>query len=156
MCPKSCRDFLRSAATSFATMVCVRGLPSRAELAFSGHSVLGWLTAGDRRHPEIALSRWQLPSGSALSAGASPIQVDRSQAFQDELGPGGALTHSSCFLFSQISATEHRQLLREFFSPDAQLLSVARTRTGASEYSRSTRTFCVNLPTNSVLKPQWP
>jgi glucosylceramidase len=141
MCPKSRRDFLELAATSFATMVCVMGLPSRAELPSPGHSVRGWLTAGSQRYQEISLSGWQAPTGSASSAGASPIEVDPSQTFQSILGFGGAFTDSSCFLFNQMRPDARHQLLRELFSPAGLNLSVARTCIGSSDYSLTAYTF---------------
>jgi len=57
------------------------------------------------------------------------------------LGFGGAFTDSSCFLFSQMSAAQRRQLLLEFFSPEGLQFSVARTCIGSSDYSRSVYTF---------------
>ncbi len=123
MHPKSRRDFLELAATSFATMVCVRGLPSRAELASPGHSVRGWLTAGSRRFQEISLSGWQAPTGSASSAGVAPIEVNPSQTFQSILGFGGAFTDSSCFLFNQMRPDARHQLLQALFSPAGLNLS---------------------------------
>jgi glucosylceramidase len=107
----------------------------------AARSPRAWLTAGNRRYEEITLPGWQQASGSTSTARDSTIEVDASQTFQSMLGFGGAFTDSSCFLFSQMSAAQRRQLLLEFFSPEGLQFSVARTCIGSSDYSRSVYTF---------------
>jgi glucosylceramidase len=139
MRPASRRAFLQNAASSFAAVVCAKGLP--AQPASSAGSPRAWLTAGSRRYEEISLSGWQAPTGSPSSAGASTIEVDPSRTFQSMLGFGGAFTDSSCFLFNQMRSDARHQLLQELFSTAGLNLSVARTCIGSSDYSLTTYTF---------------
>ena len=141
MCPASRRAFLGKAASSFAAMVCAKGLPSRAQLASTAGSPRAWLTAGSRRYEEISLSGWQAPTGSPSSTGASTIEVDPSRTFQSILGFGGAFTDSSCFLFNQMRPDARHQLLQELFSTAGLNLSVSRTCIGSSDYSLTAYTF---------------
>lgn len=141
MRPASRRAFLGKAATSFAAMVCAKGLPSRSQLASTAGSPRAWLTAGSRRYQEISLPGWQAPTGPPSSAGASAIEVDPSRTFQSILGFGGAFTDSSCFLFNQMGPDARHQLLLELFSTAGLNLSVARTCIGSSDYSLTAYTF---------------
>ena len=141
MYPASRRAFLGKAASSFAAMVCAKGLPSRAQLASTAGSPRAWLTAGSRRYEEISLSGWQAPTGSPSSTGASTIEVDPSRTFQSILGFGGAFTDSSCFLFNQMRPDARHQLLQELFSTAGLNLSVSRTCIGSSDYSLTAYTF---------------
>jgi glucosylceramidase len=123
-------------------MVCAQGLPSRGQLASTGGSPRGWLTAGDKRYQEISLPGWQQPSGSTSSpAGHATIEIDPTRSFQSILGFGGAFTDSSCFLFSQMGGDQRRQLLAELFSPSGLRFSVARTCIGSSDYSLTAYTY---------------
>ncbi len=141
MYPASRRAFLGKAASSFAAMVCAKGLPSRAQLASTAGSPRAWLTAGSRRYEETSLSGWQAPTGSPSSAGASTIEVDPSRTFQSILGFGGAFTDSSCFLFNQMRPDARHQLLQELFSTAGLNFSVSRTCIGSSDYSLTAYTF---------------
>lgn len=135
------RALLRMAATSFATMVCVKGSVVRGQLAWAAGSPRAWLTACSHRFMEISLSGWQEASGSTSAVRDSTIEIDPSQRIQSMLGFGGAFTGSSCFLFNRMRPEARRQLLQELFSPAGLNLSVARTGIGSSDYSRSAYTF---------------
>jgi glucosylceramidase len=141
MYPASRRAFLEKAASSFAAMVCAKGLSAHAQGTSFGGSPRAWLTAGSRRYQEISLSGWQASTGSPSSGGTASIEVDPSRTFQNILGFGGAFTDSSCFLFNQMSSVARHQLLHELFSSDGMNLSVARTCIGSSDYSLATYTF---------------
>ena len=57
------------------------------------------------------------------------------------LGFGGALTDSSCYLFSRMEPEQRRLLLRNSSLPDGLRFSVGRTCIGSSDYSRTAYTY---------------
>jgi glucosylceramidase len=134
------RKFLGNVAKSLAAVACASG-STRAQSVPAVGSLRGWLTAENERYQQIPVSEWQRASASASPSLNSKIEVDASHTFQSILGFGGAFTDSSCFLFSQMSATDRRRLLDELYSPDGLQFSVARTCIGSSDYSRSAYTF---------------
>jgi len=96
-----------------------------------------WSTNRDRRHAKGASVDWK--PVAQVSAGA--IVINPSDARQQMLGFGAALTDASCFVLSSLADSERQALIRDLFSPAEMALNVCRTCIGASDYSRTVYSF---------------
>jgi glucosylceramidase len=107
-----------------------------------------WLTEGNRRHVRGDSVSWR----PLKTARADAIALDPSSAKQEVLGFGGALTDSTCYLLSRMSAERRRALMQELFGADAMALNVCRTTIGASDYSVSPYSYDESAEPDPELK----
>jgi glucosylceramidase len=96
-----------------------------------------WSTFRDRRHEKSDPLAWKPVSQVASGA----IVINPSEARQQILGFGAALTDASCYVLSRLSESERQALTHELFSPSEMALNVCRTCIGSSDYSRSVYSF---------------
>ncbi|MGC1462812.1 MAG: glycoside hydrolase family 30 beta sandwich domain-containing protein [Terracidiphilus sp.] len=127
---------MKGASVAAAALAMAKGLPVLAEGAPSG-PVQVWSTFGDRRHASATALNWQPVSKLAEDA----IVLNPGATRREVLGFGAAFTDATCWVLSQIPEEQRAALMHELFSPDEMALSVCRTCTGSSDYSRSMYSF---------------
>lgn len=135
MSSTSRRGFLKAAGGTAAVAALAHRVPAWGEPAAGPVKV--WSTYRDKRHaPGEALS-WK-PAGDVR---AEAIVLDPHTTKQEILGFGAAMTDSSCYVLSQMTAAEREPLMHDLFSPDEMAMNVCRTCIGASDYSRDVYSF---------------
>ena len=98
--------------------------------AASAWSFVETTREGARMRPGIA---------SAALADASTLSCDATERHQQIIGFGGALTESSAYVLSRLSAAQRREVLRRYYDPhDGIGYTLARTHIGSCDFSLST------------------
>jgi glucosylceramidase len=94
-----------------------------------------WLTTADAR--KLLQQQTDITFGAPNAASVATIEVDESQAYQEIVGFGAAITGSSAWLIhNRMSETQRDALLRELFGRDGGLgFSFTRLPMGASDFS---------------------
>lgn len=129
------RGFLKSASATAAAVALSNHAPMLA--AQSGGPVRVWSTYRDKRYAAGEPLAWKPVSAVAADA----IVLDPKSTKQEMLGFGGALTDATCYVLSQMSASEREAVMHDLFAPGEMAFNVCRTCIGASDYSRLAYTF---------------
>ncbi len=130
------RGFLKAASGTAAVAALAARMPVFAEAAKTAGPVKVWSTYGEKRHAAAGTLNWSDPS-----AQFGVIELKPDETRQEILGFGAAMTDSSCYVLSQMTAAEREPLMRDLFSPDEMAMNVCRTCIGASDYSRDVYSF---------------
>ena len=127
------RSFLKGVSAAAVVAGSVgRALPLWAE-AVRTAPVKVWSTYRERRHAAEAPLAWK----PVTQLNADAILLNTHVARQQMLGFGAAMTDATCYVISQLKASERAALMHEIFAPEEMALNVCRTTIGASDYSRS-------------------
>lgn len=133
---KSRREFLKTA--SAGVFLAAAG---RHAWAFGASAPAGpvrvWSTYGNRRY----VSAEPLAFKPATALASDAIVLDPATTKQEILGFGGAMTDATCYLLSQMTTGQRRELMHDLFAPGEMDLSVCRTTIGSSDYSRNAYTY---------------
>ena len=136
MSRSSRRSFLKAASTTAAAIASSAGVSAWAQQG-SPDPARVWSTFRDRRHAAGEPLAWKPASAVAPDA----IMLDPASTKQEILGFGGALTDATCYVISQLSASEREAVMHDLFAPEEMAMNVCRTCIGASDYSRNAYTF---------------
>ena len=96
-----------------------------------------WATFRDKRYAQVDSLRFK----PVTQVAADAITLDPAATRQEILGFGAAMTDSSCYVLSQLNASERRAVMQDLFAPDEMAMNVCRTCIGASDYSRTLYSF---------------
>jgi glucosylceramidase len=118
-------------------MAVSRRIPGWAAEAGASGPVRVWATFRDRRYVQAEPVAWK----PVTEVAADAIVLDPGSAKQQILGFGGAMTDATCYVLSQLTENERRDVMHDLFAPDQMALNVCRTCIGSSDYSRSAYTF---------------
>jgi glucosylceramidase len=130
------KRFLKTASSTAAALAIAKAVPGFAAVGSSG-PVRVWETYRDRRHAAGEAQIWK----PLTEVSAEAIVLNPAATRQEMLGFGGALTDSTCYVLSQLSAEERSGVMHDLFAPGEMALNVCRTCIGASDYSRSVYSF---------------
>jgi glucosylceramidase len=142
------RDFLKTASAIAAALAVSRTTAARAAGLTGPDTVKVWGTFRDRRHADLASLEWKRASKVAADA----IQLDTSAPRQEILGFGAAITESSAYMLSRLSAAERAPVMRDLFAPDAMALNVCRTCIGSSDYATKVYSYDESTEPDPELK----
>src|SRR5271168_3034433 len=101
MSRSSRRVFLKSVTSTAAAAAISSRVPSLAAQSAPG-PVKIWSTGGDRRYVAGEPLAWK----PAAEAAPDAIKLDPAATKQDILGFGGAMTDATCYVLSQLTASE--------------------------------------------------
>ena len=126
---RSRRSFLKAATATAAALT----LTDRIGWAQHSSPVRVWSTYRDRRHATGAPLEWKTPEHISAEA----VILNPAATKQDVLGFGVAMTDATCYVLSQMTASERESVMRDIFDPSEMGMNVCRTTIGASDYSRT-------------------
>jgi glucosylceramidase len=131
------RGFLKAASATAAALAVSGRIPAWAAEAATSSPVKVWATFRDRRYARAEPLAWK----PVTQVAADAITLDPAATRQEILGFGGALTDSSCYVLSQLTAAERQAVMHDLFAPGEMAMNVCRTCIGASDYSRTLYSF---------------
>jgi len=133
MAQNSRRGFLKTASATAAALAVSKTIPAWAGDSGASGPVRVWATFRDRRYEPVEPLAWK----PVTSITADAIALDPAATKQEILGFGGAMTDSTCYVLSQMTESERKELMHDLFAPGEMALNVCRTSIGASDYSRT-------------------
>jgi len=142
------RGFLKAAGATAAALAVSSRVPGWGEAMAAQGPVRVWATYGGKRHGQGDGLAWKPASEIASDA----IRLNPGATRQEMLGFGAALTDASCWVLSQIPATQRAEVMHDLFAPGEMALNVCRTCVGASDYSRSVYSFDESAEPDPELK----
>jgi len=113
-------------------MISIFALALFVSLALS-QSISVTLTTGDQSHLLSTMPGLSFRTGNGPSS--LKVKVDANQTFQTTVGFGGAMTDSSAWLISRLSASTHATLMNDLFGNDGLRMSFIRIPMGSSDFA---------------------